>query len=442
MTAPARGDAAGVDGLLAGAREAAARGDIQQATRLCRQVLELAPDQAEALKFVGERTLAEGQFAQAKQLLERAVEHDGGDTQLLKKLGLACMGAQRFDEARFAFDRALTLDPDFFVARLYLGCVLESLGHGDAALKEYYSAILKAQSRGSWLGPDTTPPPLRDLVTTAMRFVDAGRGKVLSESLAPLHEQHGDEALRRVDHALDRFLGKAPANGPEPPQKPRFLYFPGLPATRWFAGDLFDWYELLQSNTAVIREELLGVLHERSAEPAAGFSAPGGSTDAVPPPAAGTAERPAWDAFHFYQRGVRNERNCALCPRTAAILDALPLVRIRAHAPEIAFSALAPGARVGPYCGATNARLLTHLPLIVPADCAMRVGGEEHVWREGRCITFDSTFEHEAWNRSGRTQLVLALDTWNPHLTGVECDALARLVEAVGAFDREYGVSG
>lgn len=39
------------------------------------------------------------------------------------------------------------------------------------------------------------------------------------------------------------------------------------------------------------------------------------------------------------------------------------------------FSLLAPGARLRPHCGPTNARLRAHLGLIVPeGDCAMRVG--------------------------------------------------------------------
>jgi aspartate beta-hydroxylase len=78
--------------------------------------------------------------------------------------------------------------------------------------------------------------------------------------------------------------------------------------------------------------------------------------------------------------------------------------------------------------------------LIVPDDCAIRVGGEEHAWKEGQCVTFDDTFEHEAWNRSDQTRVVLIMDGWNPHLSGVECEAITRLVEAIGDFNRECGV--
>jgi len=431
-------DAAAVDALLAAAREQAGQGNIRQAVQLSRQVLELAPDQADALNFLGQNALTDGQFALAKQMFERAVEQNGGDAQLLKNLGLACLGAQRLDEARFAFDRALNLEPEFFVARLYLGLTLERLGHRDAALREYFSAILKAQAHGRWLGPDTTPPPLRELVVTAMRFVDAGRKRIFSAAYEGLRAQHGAAALRRVDHALDIYLGEVPANVPDPQQKPKFLFFPELPTTRYFPRELFDWYEMLERNAATIREELLAVLQGgQGIEPFLNIPR---AEDVPRFLGAGPQGPPAWDAFFFYRHGVRYDDNCARCPRTSALIDSLPLVRIRAHAPEVCFSVLTPGTHILPHHGVTNTRLVTHLPLIVPENCAIRVGGEDHAWQEGRCVTFDDTFEHEAWNRSEQTRVVLIVDNWNPYLTDVEREALTVLVESIGAFNRECGI--
>jgi len=88
----------------------------------------------------------------------------------------------------------------------------------------------------------------------------------------------------------------------------------------------------------------------------------------------------------------------------------------------------------------TNTRLVTHLPLIVPDHCAIKVGGEERVWREGECFTFDDTFEHEAWNRSERTRVVMLMDIWNPYLTEVEREALTALVPAIGDFNHAAGI--
>jgi aspartate beta-hydroxylase len=439
MNAPVPDNAIVIKNLLADARQQAGQNAIPEAAQLYQRVLDIVPDHAEALVFLGQRALREAQYIPAKQMLELAVEQNSGDVQLLKNYGLACIGAQRLDEARFAFDRALTLAPEFFVARVYLGHVLENLGHANAALKEYFGAIMQAQAKGRWLTPETTAPALHELVTHAMRFVDSGRKQLFGDVLAPLRAEHGAEALRRTDHALDIYLGEAPSNYPNALQKPKFLYFPDLPTTPFFSRELFDWYAELERNTDIIREELLAVLQaEQGIEPFLKLPSP----DIMPHYLGGGPQgAPAWDAFFFYRHGERYDENCARCPRTTGIIDALPLARIRAHAPEICFSVLAPGTHILPHHGVTNARVVTHLPLIVPEACALRAGGEEHAWQEGRCVTFDDTFEHEAWNRSGQTRVVLIVDSWNPHLTAVERDAVTQLVEAIGDFNRECGVT-
>jgi aspartate beta-hydroxylase len=439
VNTPVPDDAGVVENLLTAARQQAEQNAIPRAAQLYQRVLDIAPDHTEALVFLGRRALNEAQYIPAKQMLERAVEQNGGDVQLLNNYGLACIGAQRLDEARFAFDRALTLAPGFFVARIHLGHVLENLGDAHAALKEYFGAITRAQEKGRWLSPESTAPALRELVTHAMRFVDRGRKQLFGDVLAPLRAEHGAEALRRVDHALDIYLGEAPPNYANAQQKPKFLYFPDLPTSAYFSRELFDWYAELEGSTEVIREELLAVLQtEQGIEPFLKLP----SADIIPQYLGrGPQGEPAWDAFFFYRHGERYEENCARCPRTAAIIDALPLARIRAHAPEICFSVLAPGTHILPHHGVTNARVVTHLPLIVPEACAISVGGEEHAWQEGRCVTFDDTFEHEAWNRSEQTRVVLIIDNWNPHLSAVEREAVTNLVEAIGDFNRECGVT-
>jgi len=52
---------------------------------------------------------------------------------------------------------------------------------------------------------------------------------------------------------------------------------------------------------------------------------------------------------------------------------------------------------------------------------------------------FDDTFEHEAWNRSEQTRVVLIFDIWNPYLTDVEREAMRIVVEELGRFNRAHG---
>jgi aspartate beta-hydroxylase len=371
---------------------------------------------------------------QAANNLDAALQ--GSDVQALWNLGSGYLGLDKFDEARVALARAVELAPKAFMARLHYGYALERLGREHDALAQYFGAITQAQMQNRWLSDETTALPLRPLVKHAMRFTYDGRKRVFEALLSPLRERHGEEALRRVADCLRIYLGELPAIYPDPRQRPKFLYFPGLPPTTYFARELFPWYEQLEQSFAAIREELAGVIAAKQGiEPFLKFHKPQDVQGYL-----GGIEKPVWDAYFFYRHGERYDDHHKNCPRTSAALDGVPLCRIREHAPEVCFSVLTPGTHILKHRGVTNTRLVTHLPLIVPANCAIQVGGEERVWREGECFTFDDTFEHEAWNRGDSTRVVMLLDVWNPHLTEVERGAVTALVEGIGDFNTEAGV--
>ena len=44
----------------------------------------------------------------------------------------------------------------------------------------------------------------------------------------------------------------------------------------------------------------------------------------------------------------------------------------------------------------------------------IRVGAEIRGWREGGSLVFDDTYEHEAWNETDETRVVLFLDVVRP----------------------------
>ena len=91
------------------------------------------------------------------------------------------------------------------------------------------------------------------------------------------------------------------------------------------------------------------------------------------------------------------------------------------------FSLLRPGARITPHTGVHNARLICHLPLIVPPGCGFRVGNEIREWEEGKLIIFDDTIEHEAWNEGTADRVVLIFDVWRPELSDQERREVAAL---------------
>ncbi len=102
------------------------------------------------------------------------------------------------------------------------------------------------------------------------------------------------------------------------------------------------------------------------------------------------------------------------------------------------FSALQPQTRIPPHTGETNARLVAHLPLVVPERCAFRVGYDWRQWEEGKVFVFDDSIEHEARNDSDQLRVVLIFDVWNPLLSLAE----RGVVEALALAMQEFRAAG
>lgn len=419
------------------ARRLADSGKILEAEQAFLEILREAPTETGALNFVAICAHERGRYAQALALLERARGIRADDPATLTNLGVTYAALGRLDQSIESLRAALKVAPDLFVARLRLAEVLEHAGRANDALPLYFGAVFAAQGAGQWLNDATTAPGLRPLVLHAMRSVAAGRRRLFSGLLTPLRERHGAAALARVEKCLAVYLTELPANFPDPKQRPKFLYFPDLPTKKFYEAELFPWYATLEAKMPAIRDEMLAVLAADNAfEPFLGHF----DSDKLEGHLANAKGPPVWNAFFFFRHGTRYDDNHKRCPETSAALENVPLCHVRDHSPEVCYSVLTAGSHILPHHGVTNTRLVTHLALIVPEDCALVVGGEPQGWEEGRCFTFDDTFEHEAWNRSGRTRVVMLMDIWNPYLTEVEREALTTLVPAIGDFNHAAGV--
>ncbi|WP_395680257.1 aspartyl/asparaginyl beta-hydroxylase domain-containing protein [Dokdonella sp.] len=434
--------AADAAALRASAFALANQGRMLEAERAFSDLLRGSPGDADALNFLAVCAHGRGRADEAMELLLQARQANPGDAATLVNLGSLQRERERLDDAQAAFAEAVRLAPDIPAARLRLAEVLEARGSLRDALPMYFGAIMAAQKRNAWLSDETTEPALRPLVMHAMRVVDSGRRALFTGLLAPLREMHGDLALRRVGRCLATYLGELRPAYADPAQRPTFLYMPDLPSTRFFERDLFPWYGAMEAQTDAIRAEMQAVFTADGS----GFEPFFGHFDDKNARIEDhlrndRGDTPVWDAFFFYRHGVRYDANAVRCPITAAALDATPLCRIREHAPEVCFSVLTPGSHILPHRGVTNTRVVTHLPLVVPeGDLVLNVSGEPMHWHEGRCFSFDDTFEHEAWNRSDETRVVLLFDVWNPHLTPVERDALTTLIGGIGDFNRAAGL--
>ncbi|MDB5985528.1 MAG: aspartyl beta-hydroxylase [Nevskia sp.] len=421
---------------LTKARQLVDAGQLENAERHYAEILDATPGETEATNFLSMRALSRGKVAQSIALFERAIQIKPNDSVLHRGLGLSFMQAGRLDEALLAFQRAITIDPNHHIARLLIGDVLNRLGHSHGALVNYFKALLAAQREGHWRDIATTPPWQREMVTHATAYVIKGRRALFSRSIQPLYERYGRDAMDRVELALATYLGDVQPSFSDTRQRPSFLFFPGLPTHPFFAAQEFAWVPELEARTHSIRRELEAVLNSGDRlEPFHQISL--GETAKY---LRGTSAAPAWDTYFFYRHGTRLDDHAERCPQTLSALEAMPLTRIREHAPESLYSILRPGTEILPHRGVTNTRLVVHLPLIIPDDCALVVGGEKRVWEEGRVLIFDDTFEHEAWNRSHQTRVVLIADVWNPYLHEAEQAALADLIAAIGDFNQDCGI--
>lgn len=214
-------------------------------------------------------------------------------------------------------------------------------------------------------------------------------------------------------------------------QRPGAYYYPGLPQRRYYERSEFPWATSIEALASLMREEL------------AAWTAGGG--DGFRPYMASDPSRPRldvhslvdnpqWSTLHLFENGAAVQPQVAHFPRSFAAIDGLDLPRITTRAPSILFSRLAPGAHIPPHTGVMNARLICHLPLVVPSGCGFRVGGEARAWREGELLVFDDTVEHEAWNRGTRDRVIVIFDIWRPELDATERAAVQALFEAVDAY--------
>ena len=144
-------------------------------------------------------------------------------------------------------------------------------------------------------------------------------------------------------------------------------------------------------------------------------------------------DNPDWGAFYLWKDGELVADNAARCPRTMRALESVPLCRVTNRSPSVLFSLLRPGAHIPAHNGMVNTRLIGHLPLIVPPGCRFRVGNETREWVEGKAWLFDDTIEHEAWNGSAETRVILLFEIWRPELSAEERALVDAMFAAIDA---------
>jgi aspartate beta-hydroxylase len=380
-----------------------------------------SPGDVRTLTDAAFAALHRGDFAGAKEFFARVLAAGGADAGVWFGLSIAHRELGAIAEESHALEEALKLDAKYLPALIHKGDLYVRQGDERAACS-YYGAAVQLAARRAALSPEWRREVQRS--EAAVRRIT---GRFESHLLMALAGRGLNQAgTERFGRALDLLLGKRQIYL----QQPKYFYFPELPQIQFYDRREFAWAGALQMATPRIRAELRALLASDT-----GFEPYIQKVPHRPSFGNPLLDSLDWSACYLVKDGGEVPANAARCPDTMSALQDVPLCRIAGRTPSVLFSLLRPGTRIKPHHGFTNARLICHLPLIVPPDCGLRVGNETHTWREGELVIFDDSIEHEAWNLSKELRVVLLFDVWRPELTDQERTLVAATLEAVSQFD-------
>ena len=411
-----------INALVQSAQQLMRAGRLDDAARTWEQVRALAPNHSQALFFLGQHVLVSGRNALAAiDLFQRAASADPQSPVIPLNLAFAYRTLGDAQNEMAALMRALAIDPYFYPALLAKGMLEERLGQRRLAAQTYKNVLTIAPP------DDQLTEEIRKAIAHAREIVGTNAAeleKYLNAQLDAIRARHAGEALDRFEECKDVVTGAKKVYT----QQPSLLHFPRLPAIQFYNRAEFPWLKQLEAAADDMRAELRVILDEDRKDFKPYVAHPEGS------PLNQWAElnySPRWSTYFLWKDGVRNAEACARCPRTAAASEAVPVIDIPNFGPTIMFSVLAPHTHIPPHSSVTNARLVVHLPLIVPEGCRFRVGNETREWREGEAWVFDDTIDHEAWNDSDQYRVILMIDIWNPYLTSAERELVGALLNGV-----------
>jgi protein O-GlcNAc transferase len=116
-------------------------GNLCQAEQIYRQILQVAPDHADAHHLLGVLAYQRGNNEQAAKMIRHALSLDPTAAAYYSNLGLALDAMGKVDEAIASYERALDLQPDFAEALNNLGKALLQKGNLDEAVGRFQLAV-------------------------------------------------------------------------------------------------------------------------------------------------------------------------------------------------------------------------------------------------------------------------------------------------------------
>ncbi|RQO63358.1 aspartyl beta-hydroxylase [Paucibacter sp. KBW04] len=425
-SATSSADAVGADFSMA--MHALQQGQVARAMAIWQSILKRDPTHLPSLQGLAQQALMTRQFDLAQQSLEELARLDAGNVQPWIQLAMLFRATARPEEEERALFRALCIAPRDLMALLMRASLLERKGLLHEAARCFQAALAVASPA------DLQSEALRPLLAKA-RSSSAAYSRAMAEAIdaqmALAAAEFRANDLDRFNLSLDLMLGRKQRYE----SQPIGYFFPHLVPCEFFERQRFPWLDGIEAMAESIRDEFLAVLGAEQ-----GFTPYLNYSDDQPLDQWLELNKSLrWTAFHLLKDGLPVEENAQRCPQTMASLQLAPQPQQLGRTPVAMFSLLKPRTKIPPHVGVTNARLVTHLPLIIPPDCGFRVGNTTRQWEFGKAWVFDDSIEHEAWNNSDQLRVVLIFDVWHPDLSEVERRMISALAQAQNDF---AGVAG
>jgi beta-hydroxylase len=120
--------------------------------------------------------------------------------------------------------------------------------------------------------------------------------------------------------------------------------------------------------------------------------------------------RRGWKRFYLKWYGDPLPSAHAHCPRSVALVEAIPSVR------AAMFALLPPGGTLMEHRDPFAGSLRYHLGLVTPNSdaCWISVDGVKYSWRDGEAVMFDETYVHHAANETATPRIILFCDVERP----------------------------
>ena len=375
----------------------------------------------EAMARSGVEALRRGDGATARVEFDKVVASGRASHQLWLFLAQACEMTGDGSAMEQALTPVLQNEPRNLYALLMKGEYQARLGD-DRAATSWFGMALSSAAQQQNLPSDLIARLQRAQLTmraSEKKFEDHLYATLATAGVDPVHTGP------RFAEALEILRGRAQPQL----QQPTSFFYPRLPQIPFYDRAVFDWVAGLEAAASAIRAEVEAVLAaDQDLTP---YVQPNRDRPTREHALLGD---PSWSAYYLWQDGVLNAEHAKACPATIAALEGLPIPEIATRSPMALFSVLKAKTHIPPHWGMLNTRLIVHLPLIVPPHCRLRVGNEVRTVEAGKTMIFDDSIEHEAWNDSDQTRVVLLFEIWQPELDAGECHALTTMLEAINAY--------